>query len=358
VDRTGVESFRIAVPDTDLDDLRERLDRTRWPEPETVAGSEDPWAQGVPVAWLRDVVEYWRSSYDWREREARLNAVPQFRTTIDGLGVHFVHAVSPEPDALPLLLTHGWPGSIIEFLQVLGPLTDPVAHGGSAADAFTVVAPSLPGYGFSDKPSAPGWDIERIARAESELMGRLGYARYVAQGGDWGSMITAAIGASDSEQHALADYARHRKVGTGYSRQQSTRPQTVGYSLVDSPVGQAAWILEKFREWTDGGPAPDDVIDRDILLDNVMLYWLSGTGASSARLYWESFVRPSLPAVHVPTGCSIFPKEIMRFPRQWVEQRFTDVRYWNELDRGGHFAALEQPELFVEELRSFFRLFR
>jgi pimeloyl-ACP methyl ester carboxylesterase len=378
-----VEPFRIEVPDAAVTDLDERLDRTRWPEPETSRGGPDPWAQGVPTAWLREVVDHWRHRYDWREREARLNAIPQFRTTIDGLGLHFLHVVSPEPHALPLLLTHGWPGSIVEFLQVIGPLTDPAAHGGDPRDAFTVVAPSLPGYGFSDKPTTPGWNIERIARAEAALMARLGYDRYAAQGGDWGSMVTAAIGTTDAdhlagihltmpvvrpggstdeltvaEQQALADYAHHRKVGVGYSKEQSTRPQTIGYSLVDSPVGQAAWILEKFQMWTDGGDVPDDVIDRDTLLDNVMLYWLPATGASSARLYWESFVRPSLDQVPVPTGVSVFPKEIFRFPRRWVEQRFTDLRYWNELDRGGHFAALEQPDLFVEELRRFFRLVR
>lgn len=378
-----VEPFRIAVPDAALTDLHARLDATRWPEPETIVGTDDPWSQGVPDAWLQHVVEHWRHRYDWRAREAALNAHPQFTTKIDGLELHFLHVVSPEPDAMPLLLTHGWPGSIVEFLQVIGPLTDPATHGGDPRDAFTVVAPSLPGYGFSAKPTQPGWGIERIARAEAELMARLGYDRYAAHGGDWGSMITASIGAVDpeqvagihltmpvvrppkepgeltaTEQQALADYARHRKVGTGYSKEQSTRPQTVGYALTDSPVGQAAWILEKFHEWTDGGTPPDALIDLDLLLDNVMLYWLPATGASSARLYWESFVRPPLDQVAVPTGCSIFPKEIMRFPRAWVEQRFTDLRYWNELDRGGHFAALEQPATLVDELRTFFRLVR
>jgi pimeloyl-ACP methyl ester carboxylesterase len=382
--RVGVEPFRIDVPDAQLADLHHRLERTRWPEAETVAGGDRPWSQGVPLAYLQDVVRYWRHEYDWRARESRLNAVPQFRTEIDGLRLHFVHLPSPEPDALPLLLTHGWPGSIVEFLSVLGPLTDPVGHGGRAEDAFSVVAPSLPGYGFSDKPTSPGWTVERIARAEAALMARLGYERYAAQGGDWGSMITASLGQqdpehvigihltmpvvrpqpgeegqlTDAEQAALDDYARHRKVGTGYSRQQSTRPQTLGYALVDSPVGQCAWILEKFREWTDCREVPEDAVSRDDLLDNVMLYWLPGTGASSARLYWESFVRPRLDPVPVPTGCSIFPKEIMRFPRRWVQQRFPDLRYWHELPAGGHFAALERPADFVEELRSFFRLVR
>jgi pimeloyl-ACP methyl ester carboxylesterase len=380
----AVEPFRIATPDAALDDLHDRIDRARWPEPETVAGGPDSWAQGVPLDYLREVVTYWRHEYDWRAREARLNAVPQFRTSIDGLGIHFLHVRSPEPSALPLLLHHGWPGSVVEFYSVLGMLTDPAAHGGDPADAFSVVAPSLPGYGFSDKPTGTGWNVERIARAGATLMQRLGYDRYGAQGGDWGSMITASVGQQDaarvagihltmpvarplrdqegelsaSEQAGLDDYARHRREGTGYSRQQSTRPQTLGYALVDSPVGQCAWILEKFYAWTDCLTRPEEAVSRDELLDNVMLYWLPATGASSARLYWESFRRPALDPVPVPTGCSIFPKEITRFPRRWVRERFPDLRYWNELDRGGHFAALEQPEMFVEELRTFFRLVR
>ena len=281
-------------------------------------------------------------------------------------------------------MTHGWPGSVVEFGKVLGPLTDPVAHGGQAADAFDVVCPSLPGYGFSGRPTGTGWTVSRIAGAWAELMDRLGYGRYGAQGGDWGAMVTATLGAQDpdhvagihlnmplaapgaldltdltaAEQSALEAFAQHRKWGTGYSKEQSTRPQTVGYGLVDSPAGQAAWIIEKFREWTDCDGHPENVLTRDELLDNVMLYWLPATAASSARLYWESFRRPGFEEVRVPTGCSIFPKEIMRISRRWATSRFTDIRYWNELDRGGHFAAFEQPELFVRELRSFFALVR
>ena len=372
--------FRLAVPDAELADLRDRLRRTRWPEAETV----DDWSQGIPLAYVQELCAHWADGYDWRSTEARLNALGQERVVIDGLGIHLLHVRSPHPDALPLVLTHGWPGSVVEFLDVIGPLTDPPAHGGDAADAFHVVCPSLPGYGFSDKPTAPGWNVERIARAWAELMARLGYDRYGAQGGDWGAMVTATLGAVDpdhlagvhvnmpvagppagggpdltaAELAALAPYEEHRRWGTGYSKQQSTRPQTLGYGLVDSPAGQLAWIVEKFWAWADCDGHPENVFTRDQLLDNVMLYWLPGTGASSARLYWESFRSPGLDPVTVPSGCSIFPREIARLPRSWVEGRFTDLRWWNELDRGGHFAAFEQPALFVGELRSFFRLVR
>jgi pimeloyl-ACP methyl ester carboxylesterase len=291
---------------------------------------------------------------------------------------------SPHDDALPLVLTHGWPGSVVEFLETIEPLTNPTRHGGQASDAFHVVVPSLPGYGWSDKPARPGWNVERIGRAWTELMARLGYRRYGAQGGDWGAMVTVAIGRADpdrvagihlnmpvatpdqstfgdltaDEQAALDRLAEHRTWGTGYSQQQSTRPQTLGYGLVDSPAGQCAWIVQKFWAWTDNAGVPDDAVSRDQLLDNVMLYWLPATGASSARLYWESLRDPHLEPVSTPTGCSIFPGEIIRLSRRWAERRFTDIRYWNELDRGGHFAALEEPGLFVDELRRFFRLVR
>jgi pimeloyl-ACP methyl ester carboxylesterase len=372
--------FRIAVPESDLADLRDRLERTRWPEAETV----DDWSQGIPLAYTQELCRYWASDYDWRATEARLNAHPQFLTEIDGLDIHVMHVRSPHPGALPLVLTHGWPGSIVEFQKAIGPLTDPVAHGGDAADAFDVVCPSLPGYGFSGKPDAPGWRVERIAAAWAVLMDRLGYARYGAQGGDWGAMVTASLGHQDpdhvagihlnmpmaapgsldltdmtaAEQTALESFADHRRWGTGYSKEQSTRPQTVGYGLVDSPAGQAAWIVEKFWAWTDCDGHPEQVLTRDELLDNVMLYWLPAAGASSARLYWESFVRPGFDQVSVPTGCSIFPKEIMRMSKRWAASRFTDIRYWSELDAGGHFAAFERPESFVDEVRAFFRLVR
>jgi len=377
----GLRPFRIEVPGAELDDLRDRLQRTRWPEAETV----DDWSQGIPLAYLRELCAYWSEEYDWRAREARLNASPQFLTAIDGLDHHVVHVRSPHRDALPLVLTHGWPGSVVEFQEVLGPLTDPEAHGGDAADAFHVVCPSLPGYGFSGKPAASGWGVERIARAWAELMARLGYARYGAQGGDWGSAVTTELARLDAdhlvgihltmpvvapsaltfedmtpaEEAAVADMAAYRKWESGYATQQSTRPQTLGYGLVDSPVGQCAWIMEKFHAWTDCDGHPERAIGRDALLDNVMVYWLNRAGASSARLYWESFGRGGTDGtVDVPTGCSIFPKELVRISRRWAATRFRDIRWWHELDAGGHFAALEQPALFVDEVRAFFRLVR
>ena len=373
-----IAPYRIDVADAELDDLRDRLARTRWPEAETV----DDWSQGLPLAYLQELCATWSSSYDWRATEARLNAFPQFRTTIDGLGIHFLHVRSPEPDALPLVMTHGWPGSIVEFHKVIGPLTDPAAHGGDPADAFHVVCPSLPGYGFSDKPTTTGWTTRRIALAWAELMSRLGYERYGAQGGDWGAAVTSGIGWSDpehlagihlnmpiaapdlsqplteSEQQALADAGEHSKWGTGYSKQQSTRPQTLGYGLVDSPAAQAAWIIEKFWAWTDSDGHPENVLTRTELLDNVMLYWLPGTGASSARLYWESFRDFDMTPIEVPVGCSVFPREIFRPSRRWVEARCSDIRYWNEPAKGGHFAAFEQPEIFVDEIRACFRVMR
>ncbi|MYV97988.1 epoxide hydrolase family protein [Streptomyces sp. SID3343] len=372
----------VDIPEADLVDLRERLARTRWPDAEPVTD----WSQGIPLAYTRELAEYWRTTYDWRKTEARLNAYDHFKARIDGLGIHFMHVRSRHEDATPLILTHGWPGSIIEFLDVIGPLTDPTAHGGDATDAFHLVVPSLPGYGFGDRPTETGWGIDRIARAWATLMADLGYDRYGAQGGDWGAMITASIGRQDpdhlvgihlnmpvatpapetlkdqdltaGERQMLADLATHREWGTGYSRIQSTRPQTLGYGLTDSPVGQLAWIVEKFREWTDCDGHPENVLSRDHLLDNVMLYWLTGTAASSARLYWESFRDPDRAEVGAPTGCSIFPHDIVRTSRRWAEGRFTDLRYWNELERGGHFAAFEVPQVFVEEVRRFFRLVR
>ncbi|MGO9855373.1 MAG: epoxide hydrolase family protein [Acidimicrobiales bacterium] len=379
-----IRPFRIETPKEQLEDLQIRLRRTRWPEAETVGD----WTQGIPLSYMEDLCAYWADGYDWHAAESRINALPQFQTELDGLEVHFLHVRSPHPHAMPLVMTHGWPGSIVEFMKVIGPLTDPVAHGGDASDAFDVVCPSLPGYGYSAKPAAPGWGVERIAAAWVELMARLGYDRYGAQGGDWGSAVTTSIGLrdqdhlsgihlnmpivppgsislenlSDTEQAALASMAHYQRWESGYSKQQSTRPQTVGYGLVDSPAGQCAWIVEKFWAWTDCDGHPENVLTRDELLDNVMLYWLTGSGASSGRLYWESFDGSFLEGgggpISTPTGCSIFPKEIVRISRRWAESRFSDIRYWNELDRGGHFAAFEQPELFVHELRSFFRLVR
>ncbi len=372
--------YRIEIPDSDLEDLKQRLTRTRWPDRET----PEDWSQGIPLAYVQEVVRYWASGYDWRRCENRVNGFAQFKTTLDGLGIHFLHVRSPQRDALPLVMTHGWPGSIIEFMKVIEPLTDPAAHGGDAADAFHVICPSLPGYGFSDKPTETGWGTQRIARAWAELMDRLGYGRYVAQGGDWGAMVTTEIALADPEhcagihlnmpivwpdpetmndltpleQSALAALQHYQDWDSGYSKQQSTRPQTLGYGLADSPAGQAAWILEKFWAWTDSDGHPENVLTRDELLDNVMFYWLPGAGASSARLYWESFNKVQFDPIDSPAGCSIFPKEIFRCSRRWAEKRFTRLVYWNELEKGGHFAAFEQPAAFVEELRNCFRQMR
>ena len=372
-----ITPFRIEVSDADILDLTNRLARTRWPEHETVAD----WSQGVPLEYLRDLCLYWADTYDWRRRETRLNLFPQFRTQIDGLGIHFLHVRSPVHDATPLVMTHGWPGSFVEFLEVIGPLTDPVAHGGEARDAFHVVCPSLPGFAFSDKPTSTGWGVERIATAWAELMARLGYDRYGAQGGDWGSAVTSRIAILDpshivgihlnmlavgpgrdpgemteAEQAALDSLKHHEAWDTGYSKEQATRPQTIGYSLVDSPVGQCAWILEKFWNWSDTDGDPVSALGADRILDNIMLYWLTGTGASSARLYWESFRDLRTGPVEVPLGVSIFPKEIYRPSRRWVERRYTNIVHWDELDHGGHFAAFEQPDIFVDQVRTFFRL--
>ena len=372
-----IQPFQIRVSDEALEDLRRRLRATRWPDRETV----EDWSQGIPLAYVQEVCAYWSEKYDWRKREARLNAFPQFRTTVDGVGIHFLHVRSRHEAALPLVMTHGWPGSIVEFLKVIAPLTDPTAHGGEARDAFHVVCPAMPGYGFSDKPASKGWDVRRIAAAWSTLMLRLGYPRYVAQGGDWGALVTTCIGIQDpahcagihlnmpivppdpatlgsltpEEQSALAGLKHYQDWDSGYSKQQSTRPQTLGYGLVDSPAGQAAWILEKFWSWMDCDGHPENVLTRDELLDNVMLYWAPGAGASSARLYWESFNQPPMDPVSVPVGCSIFPKEIFRSSKRWAEKRFEKLVYWNALEKGGHFAAFEQPETFVAEVRACFR---
>jgi len=382
-----VVPFRIEVPQGTLGDLRARLAGTRWPEAETV----DDWSQGVPLSYLRELCRHWAEDYDWRATERRLNLLPQFRTEVDGLGIHLLHLRSPHPDAFPVVLTHGWPGSVVEFLKVIGPLTDPTAHGGDAADAFHLVVPSLPGYGFSDRPAQPGWGVERIAGAWARLMARLGYRRYGAHGGDWGTSVSTSIAQQDPEHVAgihlnpplappdpatfddlteaeratLAALEHAAEWESGYSQEHATRPQTIGYALVDSPVALCAWIVEKFWAWTDHDGQLEDVLTRDELLDNLMLYWLPGTGAASARLYWESIRQvnrwisgPVTDTVAVPTGCSIFPKELQRPSRRWAARRFLDIRWWNELDKGGHFAAFEQPELFVNEVRAFFRLVR
>jgi epoxide hydrolase len=379
---TEITPFRVEIEEAQIEDLRERLARTRWPEKEPV----EDWSQGTPLAYVQELCAYWRQSYDMRRAEAQLNAHPQFRATIDGLGIHFLHVRSPHEDALPLVMTHGWPGSVVEFLKVIGPLADPTAHGGDASDAFHLVIPSIPGYGFSEKPGAPGWSIERIARAWASLMPALGYERYGAQGGDWGALVTTAMGQlgderlagvhlnmaianpaalaelgepTGVEQQQLGLFGHYLEWENGYSTQQSTRPQTLGYGLADSPAGQCAWIVEKFKAWADCDGHPENVFSRDELLDNVMLYWLPGTGASSARLYWESYkgALASFDPVPAPAAYSVF-KDIFQFSERWIRTRFTDLRYYNVVERGGHFAAMEQPAAFASEVRAAFRRMR
>jgi len=374
-----IEPFVPGVSDADLEDLRDRLRRTRWPDDATVPD----WSQGVPLGYLQGLCSYWSEGYDWRTRQTRLAELPQFRTEIDDVDIHFLHVRSAEPAAMPLILTHGWPGSFLEFVDVIGPLTDPVAHGGDAADAFHVVAPSLPGYGWSGRPRNTGWGIERIADVWAELMLRLGYQRYGAQGGDWGAAVTTRLGHqhpdplvgihlnmpsgrppkgqtefTPAEQKALESGQHYQRWEAGYSTQQSTRPQTLGYGLTDSPAAQCAWILEKFWSWSDCDGDPVTFFGADRLLDNITLYWLTGTATSSARLYWESFRTFRTGDVTVPVGASMFPKEIVQVPRHWAELAYPDLRYWNEPERGGHFAAFEQPAIFVDEVRNFFRLVR
>ncbi len=376
----AVTPFTLAIPQSDLDDLKARLAATRWPDPETV----DDWTQGSPLAKVQGLCAYWRDGYDWRRAEARLNALGQYKTQIDGLDIHFLHVRSRHPNAMPLLITHGWPGSVMEFMKVIGPLTDPTAHGGDAADAFHVIAPSLPGYGFSAKPTTTGWGVPKIAMTWIALMERLGYDKWVAQGGDWGSAVTTAIGVirppacqaihvnmplvfpgpgdmgdlTEQEKGYLAGLAYYQDKDSGYSKQQATRPQSLGYGLTDSPAGQAAWIYEKLWAWTDNDGAPEDALTQDEMLDNIMLYWLPANGASSARLYWESFGSFNSTKLDLPVGVSIYPKEIFRASRRWADKVMSNIIHWGELDRGGHFAAWEQPELYVNEIRNCFRKVR
>ena len=361
----AVRPFRIAVEDAVLIDMGERLARTRWPERECVAD----WTQGIPLDYTRELADYWADGYDWRAREAGLNRFDQFVTEIDGLDIHFIHQRCARPDALPLIITHGWPGSIVEFAKVIEPL----------AENFHVICPSLPGYGFSGKPTTTGWTVERIATACDTLITRLGYPRYGAQGGDWGAAVTTQMGRNAggciaihtnmpiamptpeamadptaAETAALEALVYHQRWGMGYSEEQATRPQTLGYGLVDSPVAQMAWIVEKFWAWSDCDGHPENVLTRDELLDNVMLYWATASGASSARLYWESFKNLADGGrVEVPTAVAAFPKEILQAPRRWCEPQY-NITHWTDMPRGGHFAAFEQPELFIEDVRDFF----
>ena len=381
-----ITTFQVDVPQAALDDLRERLRRTRWPDEQPVGD----WSQGVPLSRLRALCEYWADGYDWRRCERLLNGFGQYRTEIDGLGIHFLHIRSPEPTALPMIMTHGWPGSVLEFAKVVGPLTDPVRHGGKPEDAFHLVLPSLPGYGFSDRPREPGWDLVRTAAAWATLMQRLGYRQWVAQGGDWGSIVSRALAETQAEgcigihlnllgegpaaadmgdltaeeQAMLAKAKLYDSSGSGYARQQATRPQTLGYGLTDSPVGQAAWIYEKLQDWTDNDGAVESVLSFDEMLDNITLYWLTGTATSSARYYWENAARlaqptpPGQPAIALPTGITQFPGDILGSSRRWADRVFANIVHWSHAPRGGHFAAWEVPDLFTEELRTCFRNLR
>ncbi|WP_349778280.1 epoxide hydrolase [Xanthomonas sp. WHRI 6108] len=383
--RDGIAAFHIQVAQAELDDLAHRLRQTRWPSKETV---EDH-SQGPQSERIRRLVDRWQSGYDWRATERLLNDWNSSRTTIDGLEIQFLHVRSPEPDALPLLLTHGWPGSVLEFREVIGPLSDPVAHGGQASDAFHLIIPSLPGFGFSAKPTARGWGVGRTAAAWVELMRRLGYGeRWAAQGGDWGSAITTALGfmqppglrglhlnmvmfepstqdiaeATPAEQKMLEDAQRYYAEFSGYMKLQSTRPQSVGFSLADSPVGLAAWIYALFQDVSQSDGEPENVFALDHLIDDIMLYWLPNAGPSSARLYWEAAHEamaemPSHP-MPTPTGISMFPGEQVRISRRWAERRFADLRFFGEAERGGHFAAMENPPVFVDHLRTTFRSLR
>jgi pimeloyl-ACP methyl ester carboxylesterase len=376
----AVSPFSILLPQTAIDDLRHRLDSTRYPDRETVGG----WTQGVPLDKARALIAHWRDRYDWRRFEARANLLPHFRTRIDGLGIHFIHARSSHTKAMPIVFTHGWPGSFVEFLEVIGPLTEPTRFGGNSDDAFHVVVPSLPGFAFSDKPSETGWEVERIAKAWVTLMQRLGYERWVAQGGDWGSGVTHALARlgppgliaahvnwpfvfpskqpenpKRAEKRAFERAAWFQGEQSGYFREQATRPQTIGYALADSAAGQALWIYEKFQAWTDNRGDPEDALSIDAMLDDISLYWFTNTAASSARIYWENTQsgRASLSAgrIELPMAASILPREIFCPPKEWAEALWPNLFYWNELDKGGHFAAFEQPKLFVEEMRYAFK---
>jgi len=379
-----IEPFRVDVLDDVLDDLHARLART--PLPNQVDGAG--WDQGTELGYLQDLLAYWRDEFDWRAQEARLNEFDQYVTELEGQRVHFVHHRSPEPGALPLLISHGWPGSVVEFLDVIGPLTDPAAHGGDPADAFHVIAPSLPGFAFSGPTHERGWNPRRVAGAYVRLMADLGYDRYGAQGGDWGSIVCACVAdldpehvaglhlnfvtvpkpadaaiedLTDEERRALAAQSEWRTTGAGYQEIQGTKPQSLGYGLEDSPAGLAAWIVEKFGAWSDGAPFPEASFTRDQLLTNITTYWVTATATSSARIYYEmrQIGRGALPQeyVAVPTGIANFPGEVTRTPRAWVEHRYNVTR-WTSHDRGGHFAAMQVPDLFVEDVRTFFRPLR
>jgi len=386
----AIRPFHVDVPEKALVDLRQRIAATRWPDRETVTDR----SQGAQLAKIQALVRYWGTGYDWRKAEAKLNALPQFVTKIDGLDIHFIHVRSRHPNALPLIMTHGWPGSIFELVKVIGPLTDPTAHGGRAEDAFDLVLPSMPGYGFSGKPQSTGWNPDHIARAWDELMRRLGYERYVSQGGDWGAVISdvmarqappgllgihvnmpatvppeiakvlasggpAPAGLSPEEKVAFDGMDALYKKGSGYALMMVTRPQTLGYSLADSPVGLAAWFYDKFADWTYSGGDPEKVLTRDEMLDDITLYWLTNTGTSSAQLYWENNANNfNAVDINIPAAITVFPGEIYRAPRSWAERAYHKLIYFHTVDNGGHFAAWEQPELFATEIRAAFKSLR
>ncbi|MER6248197.1 epoxide hydrolase family protein [Streptomyces griseorubiginosus] len=375
-----IRPFTVSIPESDIDDLKRRLAGTRWPDPETVGD----WSQGVRVEKARSLVDHWQHRYDWRRLESELNRHPQFLTEIDGLDIHFLHVRSRNPNALPLILTHGWPGSILDFLKLIGPLTDPVSFGGDAADSFDVVIPSLPGFGFSEKPAETGWTASRIARAWAELMKRLGYTRWAAQGGDWGGVVTTDLGAMQPEGlvgiHLNTQYAFPAQMPEdlspeqrdaaetlafyagelgGSNHLQGTKPETVGFALADSPTGQAAWIYEKYQSKTDNNGLAEDALSVDDILDTISLYWFTNSAASSARIYWENKSRTFAgPKVTLPVAVTVFPKDIPRVPRSWIEHTYDNLIHYGEADKGGHFAALEQPETLVSEIRTGLRALR
>ncbi|MDY0908522.1 epoxide hydrolase [Microbacterium sp. CFBP9034] len=375
-----VRSFRAAISDSEIEDLTQRLARTRWPAQETVPD----WSQGVRVENAKSLVSYWEREYDWRRFESELRSFPQFLTTIGGLDIHFIHVRSVNPGAMPLLLTHGWPGSNADFLKLIGPLTDPVSHGGDVSDSFDVVIPSLPGFGFSGKPTEAGWDVTRIAEAWVELMSRLDYQAWSAHGGDWGAAVTTTLGAmrpdgllgihlntpyafparipdvlTPGERHAVDGLALYAGPLGGSNHLQGTRPQTVGFGLADSPAGQAAWIYEKYQSKTDNLGLAEDALGVDAMLDTIALSWFTNSAASSARIYWENRAATMAgPKLSLPVAVTVFPRDIPRLPRTWIEDAYSDLIHYGEADKGGHFAALEQPEILVAELRAGLRSLR
>lgn len=377
---TDIRPFTVAVPDSEIADLQRRLAATRWPDPETVPD----WSQGVRSENARSLVDHWAHEYDWRRFERELNRLPQFLTAIDGLDIHVVHVRSRNPNAMPLLLTHGWPGSIVDFLELIGPLTDPVAYGGAVEDSFDVVVPSLPGFGFSGKPTGTGWTVPRIATAWAELMTRLGYDSWTAQGGDWGAVVTTALGAmrppgllgihlntpyafpaeipatlSPEERGAVETLALYTGPLGGSNHLQATRPETVGFALADSPAGQAAWIYEKYQSKTDNHGLAEDTLATDRMLDAISLSWFTNSAASSGRIYWENYTGSLAgPTLTLPVAVTVFPRDVPRLPRSWIEDTYLDLIHYGEAERGGHFAAFEQPEILVDEIRTGLRSLR